>query len=450
MLTFQDFQTATDKTAFILKAINEHKKSDTYSRAKTAQSYYERNNNAIANRLTFMEKYGISNSKVKFFKQSCGFFPRMCKQLTGYLLGNGITLPQEIKNKLGVRFDKDFKNAGLQALIDGVNWCFWNVDRLVVFRATEFVPLFDETNGDLMAGIRFWQIDREKPLNVELYEVEGITRFVQSKADGNSSNELTQIGEKATYINSFRRDAISEEVIDSSNYPRIPVFAFYANELKSSELTSGLKEDIDAYDFINSDLTDSITQIEGIYWIVKNYGGSELTELREDLHKLKMLVEESDSKIDSHNLEVPHKAKQVALELLEKSMFNDTMSLDMKSITGGSLTNVAINVAKTDLDLKADLFEQQAEDVILNILELLGITAETPRFKRRTITNDTETVNNISTMISDRYVDVRWAIDNNPLIADEDHNELFKRVELERTGIPSGDTQLDEEVNENG
>ena len=440
MKTYQDYVAAGENTkaAFIMEAIAEYKMSEVYRKAVLGQTYYSRDNQAIVNRLTFLEKYDMKKSKVKFFKMRCGFFHKMCIQIAQYLLGNGITLKSDTKEKLGVLFDNDIQKAGLQALIDGVCWCFWNLDRLKVFRATEFLPLYNEDTGNIEVGIRFWQIAANKPLNVELYEIDGITKY---SADGDN---LVMIGEKQSYKTNVRKDLISTEVVGGENYNVLPIFPFYANELRESELSEGLKEDIDAFDFIKSDLVDTILQIEGIYWVVKNYGGNDLVQLRDELHELKMTYYDDEGEVESHNLEVPYNAKQVALELLEKHMYADTMTLDIKALQGGSLTNVAINVAKTDFDLKTDLFEYQAIEVIQSILSLLGINNQIPKFKRRSITNDTEIVNNISMMLADGYVDYEWAINQCPLIADEEQENLLQRIILADTGIPPDDTIIDE------
>lgn len=60
---------------------------------------------------------------------------------------------------MGPRFDDDVKKIGLNALIHGISFPFWNLDHIDVFAATEFAPIWDETSGALMAGIRFWRLD---------------------------------------------------------------------------------------------------------------------------------------------------------------------------------------------------------------------------------------------------------------------------------------------------
>ena len=422
--------------AFIKDAVNNYKTSESYLTASEAQDYYARQNSEILRRLSALQRAGKGGAdiNVTYHKLCNGFFPFFVKQLSQYLLGNGVTLDANTKKRLGVKFDKALQKMGLQALVDGVAWGFWNKPtarvpeaHLLIFRATEFVPLFDEINGDLRAGIRWTQIDPQKPVVYYLFTEENITTYEAEKADGDIVQTDTQ-----PYIKKVRRDGLGEEIVDTDNQPTIPIFPLYANELKRSEFM-GMKSMIDAYDFINSDLADNITQVEGVYWVIKNFGGEDERELVRTLQAFKALVDDSasDSSAEASTLEVPYQAKQTALELLRKQMFSDFMALDVESIQGGSLTNVAINVAKTNLDLKADLFEWQCADFVGNILALIG-TSEEPIFKRRTITNDTETINNISTMLSDGYIDNQWAIENCPLVADIDQGDLLDRLTIEQ------------------
>jgi hypothetical protein len=222
--------------------------------------------------------------------------------------------------------------------------------------------------------------------------------------------------------------------LSAEKYSRIPVFPLYANELHASEFSDGLKEDIDAYDYISSDLSDGITQIDGVYWAVKNYGGDNAEQLLQELQALKIAMTDTgaDSSADAKVIEVPYQAKKAALDMLEKRMYSEYMALDIRALTGGSITNVAINVAKTDFDLKLDLFEYQVLDFMQSILALIGEPDAQPKFKRRSITNDTETVGNISTMLADGYADEEWAVKNNPLIADEEQDALLDRLGIAR------------------
>lgn len=411
-----------------MQAVSEHQTSDMYRNAVVAQKYYARENVEILKRLSALQRTTSPDLNVIYHKLCNGFFPFFVKQLSQYLLGNGVTLTPGIKTRLGPKFDKSLQKAGVQALVDGVNWGFWNqpteripYEHLLVFRVTEFVPLFDEITGDLRAGIRFTQIDKQKPVVYYLFTE---TEIINYKSNDSGIEEIG----RQPYKRKVRRDGLGEEVVDTENYPTIPIFPLYANELKKSEFI-GLKATIDAYDFINSDLADGITQVEGVYWIIKNFGGDDERELVQTLQRWKALVDDGDANAEARpeSLEIPYQAKQAALELLRKQLFSDFMALDLEAIQGGSLTNVAINVAKTNFDLKTDFFEWQCAEFVENILSLIGITEE-PKFKRRSITNDTETVSNIHTMKEDGYIDEQWAIENNPLIADVDQDDLIDRL----------------------
>lgn len=346
------------------------------------------------------------------------------------MLGNGVTLDEAIKSKLGAKFDKDLQRAGMQALVDAVNWGFWDVNRLKVFRATEFCPLLDEMTSNLKVGIRFFQLDENKPMYIELYELDGITKYKQESESG----KLEVIAQKQAYKVKVFADNVSEIVTDTENYPEIPIFPLWGNELHQSEFTSGFRSLVDAFDAINSDLADGITQIEGVYWVLKNFGGDKVSELIEEIQELKAVyTDRSDSGAEPSVIEVPHQTKQVALELLEKQMYDDYMALDIKALTGGSLTNVAINVAKTDFDLKCDIFEWQCADFVENILRLIGVTDPVIEFKRRSITNDTEKIQNIYTYRDD--IDHETALRLNPEIPDEMVEEILQRFEEEQAGM---------------
>lgn len=117
-------------------------------------------------------------------KIASSFFGFDVQQEVSYLLGNGVTFHgTATKDRLGKKFDLEMVRAGKYALIAGVSFGFWNFDHLEVFKLREFVPLYDEENGSLMAGIRFWQVADDKPLRATLYEVDGYTDYIQRSGE---------------------------------------------------------------------------------------------------------------------------------------------------------------------------------------------------------------------------------------------------------------------------
>lgn len=409
-----------------MEAINDYKSSPAYREALEAQHYYEGHNTAILQRLTYLQRHGLTDSKVKFHKICIGFFPKLVDQRAQYISGNGVTLDGNARDKLGDGFDRIIKQATTEAIVDGQIHGFWNIDRIIIFRATEFCPLYNEQTGDLEAGIRFWQIHPDKPMYVELFEVDGITKYV-----GNDEGGIQLLEDKKPYITKMRVDALGEEIVDTDNYPRIPIFSLKSSPNGKSSLTVGIKAIIDAYDFISSDLADGITQIEGLYKTIKNFGGDDAAQLINELQQLKATATDGEnSGVDFEVIEIPYQAKQTALELLRRQLYADFQGLDMDTISGSSLTNTAIKAAMSDLDLAASKLESGLLDFVINILDIAGINNANPRFKRRSLTNDSETIENIGSMLDSGYVDMEWAIKNNPLIADSDQEELLRRLEI--------------------
>ena len=133
-------------------------------------------------------------------KIASSFFGFDVRQEVSYLLGNGVTFQEEAtKKRLGKKFDLMMVKAARYALIAGVSFGLFNLDHVDVFKLAEFAPLYDEENGALMAGVRFWQVAEDKPLRATLYEVDGYTDYIQRKDE-----DMTVLEEKRTYIQQVR------------------------------------------------------------------------------------------------------------------------------------------------------------------------------------------------------------------------------------------------------
>src|SRR5574344_1577763 len=148
---------------FVLSAIHEHKGSELYKTAYDAELYYKHKNPTIMRYQKFV--YNQFGQKVPDIwspnnKIASNWYNYFTTQAVSYLLGNGVTFKTESnKTKLGKDFDKKVQDVATHAKNGGVAFGFWNLDHLECFDLTEFVPIYDEDDGGLKAGIRFWQID---------------------------------------------------------------------------------------------------------------------------------------------------------------------------------------------------------------------------------------------------------------------------------------------------
>ena len=195
MITYQDLinvgEREEDRMRFVRSAISKHESSEAYKTAKIAKAYGDRRNTTIVTYqklLYTMTGEAVEDIYSPNYKLASGFFKRFVTQQVQYLLGNGVSWGNPATGeRLGVDFDAKLQQLAKKALIGGVAFGFVNFDHLEVFGLTEFVPLYDEENGALRAGIRYWQIDGTKPLRATLYEEDGHTEYlwdIRKKADG--------------------------------------------------------------------------------------------------------------------------------------------------------------------------------------------------------------------------------------------------------------------------
>ena len=195
MRTYQDLieinpNDEKQSIAFVRSMIDEHKSTDLYKMAVTADEYdHKRNSTIMKYEKTLRTLTGreVRDKWSPNHKTTRNFFNRFTTQQNQYLLGNGITWENEsTAERLGNDFDTQLQKAGKSALVQGESFGFFNLDHLEVFELKEFAPLYDEENGSLRAGIRFWQIDSGKPLRAVLYEEDGYTGYIwgERKPDG--------------------------------------------------------------------------------------------------------------------------------------------------------------------------------------------------------------------------------------------------------------------------
>lgn len=388
----------TERVYFTHRVILDHKSSEEYQTAVIADDYAKQRNTTITQYQKML--YTLSGKQVPDnwsanYKLCSNFFNRFCTQLNQYLLGNGITFNNEdTAEKLGDDFDYQVQKAGYNALTGAVSFGFWNYDHLDVFDILEFAPLYDEENGALMAGVRFWQIEDDRPLRATLYEVDGYTEYEWNyrKVDGKDELIGNVLHEKRPYKEFVRiSEADGEEIYDGENYEGFPIVPLYANEHKQSEII-GLRENIDAYDLIKSGYANDLDDASQIYWTISNAGGMDdidLVQFLERLKTVKATALDMGEEVQSHTVEPPYAGRESILDRLRSDMYDDFMALDTKAIASGAVTATQIQAAYEPINQKCDSYEYQVTQFILRILELAGID-DKPSYTRSVIVNKSE------------------------------------------------------------
>ena len=407
MRTYNDYVEITneeEKQSFILRAINEHKTTDMYKIALDAEDYMRTQNTTIMNYrkiLYTMSGQAVPDNFSANYKCASSFFKRFVTQENQYLLGNGVTFNDEsTKEKLGGEdFDSVLQEVGRNALVQGLAFGFANVDHVDIFKLTEFVPLWDENDGALKAGIRFWQVDTDKPLRATLYELDGYTEYIKDAKGGDRDMHIMQ--DKRPYKLTV---GISEvdglQILDGENYPTFPIVPLWGNPEHQSELNT-IRTQIDAYDLIKSGFANDLDDVSAIYWTLSNTGGMDDVDLAQFVERMKTVKAAvvgdgvgGGASAEAHTIEVPYQSREAYLTRLEKDMYKDFMALDTEQIAAGQVTATQIEAAYEPLNEKADMYEYCISKFIKGILTVFGID-DKPTFVRSKMSNKSEDINAI-------------------------------------------------------
>lgn len=440
MYTYQDLEkvgaSERARAEFCKRAVEAFKSSPEYKQARDGEAYYNKHNTTIETFKKFL--YTVTGRQVEDifsanYRLKTLFFRRLVTQQVQYVLGNGITLSDEgNKAKLGRDFDFKLQSCAKMAMASGRAFGFWNLDHLEVFgfadTATQagFCPLYDESTAELRAGIRYWykRVDKDVVLRATLYEEDGYTEYSQSNND-----EPQVVEPKRGYKQIVNTNAIDGIVsVEDENYGKLPIVPLYANDTHESELV-GIRESIDAYDFIKSGLANDIDDTSGFYWILKNTGGMEDTDLAQFIQRMKTVkatVLDGDQGVEAeaHTLDVPTNARQTMLELLRKDIYEDFQALDVNTLSASAKTTQEIQASYQSQDNKCADFEYYLLDFCQKVLALAGVDDE-PTFKWNRVVNQAEQTQMV--LSSANFLTDEAVIKHLPFLTPEEADEIITK-----------------------
>lgn len=457
--TYQDLlaigKNEKDRKDFVMALINEHKGSAEYKVARDAYEYFCHRNvtiNEYRKLLYTITGEAIPDNYSANFKMACRHFHRFIVQEVQYLLGNGCSWSDEsTEDKLGTNrksFDSQLKKAATAALWGKAAFGFYDKDHVEVFDFLEYIPLFDELDGSMKAGVRYWQIDTGKPLKATLYELDGFTKYVYDP-DKNNSTEFDE--PKRAYIQKVvSTEADGEEIYDEQNYPTFPIVPLWANDEHQSEIV-GLREQIDCFDLIKSGFANDVDEASYIFWTIQNAGGMTDVDLAKFVKRMKTIkaavVQDDGARAESHTQDVPYASREALLERLDRDLYKDAMALDTDRISNGAVTATQIKAAYEDLNSKCDDFEYQILEFIQGILAVAGIEDEVS-FTRSQIVNQSEMITVLiqaAPYLSQEYV-TRKMLD---VLGDGDQAEdILKQMDADDLGRINLQEEEEEPVTE--
>lgn len=464
MKTYQDYLEYKEKGQeldFIKAAINEYRASPEYKIALDADEYEAERNITIMEFMRWL--YNSAGQQVVDFtaannRIASNFLHRLVTQRVAYSLGNGIsfanaqriyqngkwTVTDATKDRLGKDFDTVLYTAGRYARLHRVSYLFWNLDHADYFKATELCPLFDENDGSLMAGIRFWSLDwGSKPVTVVLYEADGYTKYrTRPKSNG---LDLIELEPKRAYKQQIAHNAVDpDEIVGESNYVAIPIVPLWGSQHKQSDLV-GMRSKIDAYDLVKSGFANDLEDCAQIYWIIGNALGmddSSLAQFRDRLKFQHIAVMDTDNtNISQYQQEIPTAARTALIDSLRSQIYEDYGALDVHTVAAGA-TNDHIDAAYQPMDEEADDFEYQVIRAVRGILSIIGVD-DVPIFQRNRLSNRMEQTQMV--MMAANYLDDETIIRKLPFITPDEVDGILARKLSNDTETFEPDTEEPEE-----
>ncbi len=320
-----------------------------------------------------------------------GYYPAIINQTVSHLLANGVGFSKpEIKNKMGVNFDGVLRKIATDAKNSGVSYGFYNGNKVIHFPFLEFKAIPDDRTGAISAGVRFTQIDENKPLIAVLYESDGYTEYTRYKNDFEITKQKT-----AYIINNISNSVEGVYSVHDGNFSQLPIYPLY-NVSHQSEII-GVREILTAIDMVNSQLVNNVSQGELVYWVLKNYGGmDDIEDANFIVNLLKShVIHVDDGDATPHQITTPFEANDTAAVRLKRLLFESMGAVDTETLRAGNLTATAINAAFHDMRLNSANMEYEVIEFIQGILRIAGLPENTAlSFTYFETVNETEAIQN--------------------------------------------------------
>ena len=474
MITYQDYERATDKTKWLRNAIVSYRNSKEYKDALEQQEYMAGRNKAVLDlqrviyNMAGLPETDFTKSNFKLMNRQ---IHRMVTDRCSYSLGNGISFASakkvtddegktitvdETKEILGDDFDTYTYRTAYWAQANGK--CFLYVHmgekrekwEYTLFKMTEFLPLYDEKTGALRGGVRFWSLDwGKRPITAVLYLEEGYIRYeTTEKKYGISA--LEQMSDLNPYIEIVEEsEAYGEEVVGTGEMTRLPIFPMYSGENRNSVLENQ-KGKIDAYDMISSGFANDLNDCAQIYWLISGAMGMTEPQKRQLLDRLILqhmaVIDGENSHIQGYTQEIPWQSRKECLNMLETRMYKDFGGFDVHTVEAGA-TNDHIEAAYWPMDEEADAFEYEVITFVKQILEMMGID-DVPVFKRNRISNQYEQTQMI--MLAANYLDDQTILEKLPWITVDEVDDILARKDGETFGRFENEMEDEEEEEDEG
>ena len=425
----------------LYQEIEEFNGSDKRNWMITGDRYY-RVQNDINNRAIYRHtEYGDIEDRTKANnKLAHGLVKNLVDEKIGYLLTKDYSLKcddkqyiESIKNVLGKHFQYTLSNLGVEASSKGIAWMQVYIDeqgmlKTMLIPSEQCIPLWaDNTHTELQGMIRYYTQmvfegrTKKNITKVEYYTPEEVKFYVID-----SSNRLLPDIEQneGGPILHYKKGE------EWKSWGKVPFIGFKNNRLEYPDIRF-IKSLVDNYDRSRSDVANFIEETKNLIYILKGYGGEDLSEFMRDLNYYRAIKidDPQDGGVDTLNPAIDIQAAKEHFEQLKRDIneFGQGVTKDLDKF-GSAPSGIALKFLYSGLDLKCNHLEvefKQAFEQLLYFINMYlseigqGIYSNMNLdiiFNRDITINETESINNCvnsSGIIADETI-----VANHPWVKD--------------------------------
>lgn len=320
-------------------------------------------------------------------------------------------------------FAKEAKDLCVDAVNAGVAWLhIWIDEEEGTFEYANVnpknvIPIYTKDLKRKLSGLIYTYEDvLDDGQEVTVYEYwtkEKMQKFYKANdAVGESIGELMPARDFVI------RDVATGHELEQTNefinpFSDIPFIEFKNNNISTPNLDN-YKKHIDIYDKVYSGFVNDIEDIQQIILVLRNYGGADMDEFRNDLAIYKTIKVEDHgdgdkSGVDTLSIEIPVEARDTLLDRTKEQIYESGQGVNPHKEVGTAASGVALKQIYSMLELKVGLLETEFRlgftKLVKFILEFHGKDIKkhkiTQKWTRTRIDNDLEQAQIVSTLSTD-------------------------------------------------
>ncbi|MFD2704227.1 phage portal protein [Salibacterium lacus] len=363
-----------------------------------------------------------------------GWHKLLVDQKTAYLVGDEITIGGDdetaievTQEMLGDEFHDIMPELSKNASNKGREWLHVYVDEdgaLDYMRvpAQEGIPIYDNNKRqNLEAFIRYYKVD-EDTMKIKFYDRDQCTHY--ENVNGQVVLDATEPVNPEPHF-----QYVSQNESTGLGWGEVPFIEFANNEERFSDLIL-YKKYIDAYDWVMSDTTNSLQDVQDVFYLIRGYESTNLDSFVDNIRRYKAAKVGDEGGIEPIQAEVPITSIDSQLDRFIRNIYHYGMGVDTDvDKFGNAPSGVSLKNLYQYLDMKADIMERKftksLRRLVWFIAEYQTVTPEgrpfdykkvTFTFNKSMLTNEAENV----TMAKDSQgmISQETIMENHPWVTD--------------------------------